>query len=225
MQGLSLNGGQELVCFNAEKVYDWVVLQTTLNQNIPQSDITGITINPCAASITNLLTRCYLVDQYGNPLPQNDEIEVEETEDRQDRKFIIDDNKVKLQRVSFDKKIYVVIEFRGLDGGYKFIETSDPIELTIPESAYLCAPEGTRLIVRISDVNCSASVKCTEFALESVDVSLDICQSVQTVADVTLELVANFCEPRDNILEELCPNPVIPPQCPVVFPGTNNGCS
>ncbi|CQR48368.1 hypothetical protein BN1058_02736 [Paraliobacillus sp. PM-2] len=226
MQGQSSNGGQELVCFNTEKVYDWVVLQTTVNQNIPGSDITGVTINPCASSITNLSARCFLTDSYGNPLPENAEIEVEETGDRQDRKFVIDGNKVKLQRVSFDKTIYVVIVFRGLDGGYKFVEKSDPIELTIPEAPYLCAPEGTRLVVRISDVDCSANVKCTSsYALESVDLSLGICQSVQTVADVTLELVADFCQPRDNILAEVCPNPVIPPQCPVVFPGTNSGCS
>lgn len=223
MQSQSLQGAQELLCFNAEKVYDWVILQTTVNQNILAADLGVLPIDPCDPAVSNLSTRCYLVDPLtGNPLPPNAEIDVVETADRQDRIFVIDGDQVTLQRVSFEKIISVVIEFSGFDGTTPFVEISDPIEITIPESVFLCAPEGTRLVVRLSDVGCSASVNCTAGALVSVDLTLDICQSVQTVADVTLELVADFCEPRDNLITEECPNPVIPPQCPIVFPGGSN---
>ncbi|GAA5416427.1 hypothetical protein Pryu01_01462 [Paraliobacillus ryukyuensis] len=226
MQSQSLQGAQELLCFNAEKVYDWVILQNTINQNVPAADIGVLPIDPVSPAVSNLTTRCYLVDPLtGNPLPPNAEIEVVETADRQDRMFVIDGSQVTLQRVSFEKVINVVIEFSGFDGTTPFVEISDPIEITIPESVFLCAPEGTRLVVRISDVECSASVNGTAGELVSVDLTLDLCQSVQAVADVTLELVADFCEPRDNLITEDCPNPIIPPQCPVVFPGItgNNG--
>lgn len=220
MQSQSLQGAQELLCFNAEKVYDWVILQETVNQNITDADIGVLPIDPCDPAVSNLSTTCYLVDPLtGNPLPPNAEIDVVETADRTDRQFVIDGTLVTLQRVSFEKTLSVVIEFSGFDGTTPFVEISDAIEVTIPESVFLCAPEGTRLVVRVSDVTCSSSVNCTAGALASVDLSLDVCQSVQSVADVTLEIVADFCEPRDVLVSEECPTPVIPPQCPIVFPG------
>lgn len=210
----------ELLCFNAEKVYDWVILQETVNQNVLVADLGVLPIDPCNPAVSNLSTRCYLIDPLtGNPLPQNAEIEVDEDDDRQDRDFIIDGNQVTLQRVSFVKNLSLVVEFSGFEGTTPFLEISDPIEIEIPESVFLCAPEGTRLVVRISDVICNVSVNCVIGALESVDVSLNICQSVQSVADVTLELEASFCEPRDLLVTDECPSPVIPPQCPIVFPG------
>ncbi|MBM7543123.1 hypothetical protein [Amphibacillus cookii] len=216
---------EELLCFNAEKVYDWVILQETVNQNVPAADIGALAIDPCGPTVSNLAVRCYLIDPAtGNPLPQNAEITVVETADRQDREFIIDGVVVELQRVSFEKTLSLVVEFTGFDGTTPFLEISDPIEIEIPESVFLCAPEGTRLVVRISDVTCSATVNCVATALESVDISLNVCQSVQSVADVTLELEASFCEPRDLLAVDECPTPVVPPQCPVVFPGTSKPC-
>ncbi|WP_067837797.1 hypothetical protein [Amphibacillus sediminis] len=211
---------EELLCFNAEKVYDWVMLQETVNQTVLAADLGVLPIDPCGPTVSNLTTRCYLVDPLtGNPLPPNAEIAVVETADRQDREFIIDGTQVTLQRVSFEKTLSLVVEFSGFDGTTPFLEIGDPIEIEIPESVFLCAPEGTRLVVRVSDVTCSASINCTATTLTSVDVSLNVCQSVQSVADVTLELEASFCEPRDVLAIDECPNPIIPPQCPVVFPG------
>lgn len=222
MENQALQATPELLCFNAEKVYDWVMLQVQFSQNVPVADLGTLPIDPGSGTVTNMSVRCILTDSQGNPLPPNAQVPVEETADRQDRVFAIDGNQVTLQRVSFEKTLYVVLEFTGYDGTTPFVQMSDPIELTIPESVYLCAPEGTRLVVRISDLECSASINVATGAMESADLSLDICQSVQTVADVTLELVADFCEPRDNLITEECPNPIIPPQCPVVFPGVNN---
>lgn len=223
MQSQSWQGAEELLCFNAEKVYDWVILQETVNQIIPAVDIGVLPIDPGDPAVSNLTTTCFLVDPItGNPLPPNALLEVVESDDRQDREFMIDGCQVTLQRVSFVKTLTVVIEFSGLDGTTPFVEISNPIEIEIPESVFLCAPEGTRLVVRLSDVTCSASVNIVATTLESVNLSLDVCQSVQSVADVTLELVASFCEPRDVLVSEECPSPVIPPQCPVLFPGISH---
>jgi hypothetical protein len=209
----------ELLCINAEKVYDWVILQATENQTIPATGFDPLAIDPCAATVTNLVTTCFLVDPLtGDPLPPNAEIEVEELGQREDRTFNIDGETITLQRVSFTKPLSVVVQFSGIDGTTPFIVQTSPILFEIPESIFLCAPIGTRLVVRLTDVECSASPNCVNNVLQSIDINLNICQSVQSVADVTLELTADFCEPRD-ILVEQCPTPSIPPQCPVLFPG------
>ncbi|SEN86055.1 hypothetical protein SAMN04488134_102116 [Amphibacillus marinus] len=217
--------GEELLCFNAEKVYDWVILRETVNQNVPAADWGVLPIDPCGPTVSNLTIRCYLVDPLsGEPLPPNAEIPVVETAEREDREFIIDGKRVTLQRVAFEKTLSLIVEFSGFDGTTPFLELADPVEITIPESVFLCAPEGTRLVVRVSDVTCSASVNCVATTFESMDVSLVVCQSVQSVADVTLELEASFCEPRDLLAIDECPSPIIPPQCPIVFPGSGRPC-
>lgn len=217
----------ELLCFNAEKVYDWVLLQESVTENVSADDIGVLPIDPCDPAVSNLSINCYLVDPLtGNQLPPNAEIVIDEDpDDREDRDFVIDGTQVTLQQVNFEKTLSLVVEFSGFDGTTPFLEISDPIEINVSESVFLCAPEGTSIVVRVSDVICNASVNCDNGELESVDVSLDVCQSVQSVANVTLELEAGFCQPRDLLVTEECPTPVIPPQCPIVFPGITNNQS
>lgn len=208
----------EILCINAEKVYDWVILQATANTTVLAADLGGLPVDPCGATVSNLTTECFLTDAAGNRLTPNSPIAVTETRDREDRPFIIDGTEVVLQNVAFQKTVYVVVEFSGLDGTTPFVEQSAPITLDIPESLFMCAPVGTDLVVRMSDIECSVRLNCTGTALTSVDVALNLCQSVQSVAGVTVEIEADFCQPRD-ILTEQCPAPIIPPQCPVLFPG------
>ncbi|HLR74067.1 MAG TPA: hypothetical protein VK077_02280 [Virgibacillus sp.] len=208
---------EEILCINTEKVYDWVVLQSSINNTFTAADL-GFTVNPCDPTISNLVTECFITDVNGIPLPLNGEVAVTEVGDRQDRVFVIDGTQVTLQNVSFLKTLYVVVEISGLDGTQPFLDRSQPIPIEIPESLFLCAPEGTDLVVRLTDVECSVRVNCTAGALTNVDVYLNLCQSVQAVTNVTVEVAADFCQPRDIITEQ-CPPPTIPPQCPILFPG------
>jgi len=210
--------GPEVLCINTDKVYDWVILQANINNTITAADIGALPVDPCDPAVTNLETDCYLVDAAGNPLPPNREIPVVETSDRQNRAFLIDGNQVVLQKVSFQSTINVVVEFRGLNGTTPFVEQTAPIPIEIPESIFLCAPEGTDLVVRLSDIECNVVVNCVGTTLGSIDISLGLCQSVQAVTNVTIELPADFCQPRE-VFTEQCPAPIIPTQCPVVFPG------
>ncbi|SDM76326.1 hypothetical protein [Sediminibacillus halophilus] len=222
MESQSLQGAQELLCINTEKVYDWVILQANVSQNVLAAALGTLPIDPCGPTVSNLTTTCYLVDPVtGEELDLNAEIPVDELGEREDRTFVIDGALVTLQRVTFTKPLSVIVEFSGLTGTTPFVEISDPIAIDIPESLYLCAPEGTRIAVRLSDLDCSVNVNCTAGALVSVDIVLGICQSVQSLADVTIELEADFCQPRDVLVEQ-CPTPAIPPQCPVLFPGNGD---
>ncbi|HLR71999.1 MAG TPA: hypothetical protein VK085_11310 [Pseudogracilibacillus sp.] len=210
--------GPEILCINTDKVYDWVVLQANINNTISAADIGALPVDPCDAAVTNVTTDCYLVDAAGNPLPPNQEIAVVETSNRQDRTFLVDGEHVLLQKVSFQSTVNVVVEIRGLNGTTPFVEQTRPIPVEIPESIFLCAPEGTDLVVRLSDIECNVVLNCDGTTLGSVGISLNLCQSVQTVTNVTVELPADFCEPREAFTEH-CSTPVIPAQCPVVFPG------
>jgi len=210
--------GKELLCMNAEKVYDWVILQGNVSTSANASELGGLTIDPCDPSVSKLTTETFLTDEDGNRLSPNDIIEITESQERSDRPFIIDGTEVMLQNVSFQKTLYVVVEFSGLKYTTPFVEQTLPIPITIPESLFMCAPNGTDLVVRITDVDCTVSVNCTDKSLTSLDITLNVCQSVQSVTEVTVELFTKFCEPRD-VLTEQCPSPIIPPQCPVIFPG------
>ncbi|WP_053217129.1 BMQ_0737 family morphogenetic spore coat protein [Virgibacillus senegalensis] len=222
MESQSLQGAQEPLCINTEKVYDWVILQEDVSRNVLAGALGTLPIDPGGPTVSNLTTTVYLVDPAtGEELDLNEEIPIEELGERENRTFVIDGAMVTLQRVTFTRSLAVVVEFSGLTGTTPFVEISDPITIDLPESLYLCAPEGTRIAARLSDLDSSVTVNTTAGALTSIDIVLGICQSVQSLADVTIELMADFCQPRDVLVEQ-CPAPAIPPQCPVLFPGNGD---
>ena len=226
MSNKTFQGSQELLCINTEKVYDWILEEATSSQTIPVSRlgipaaILAVICNPAAHTTIN----CILTDSMGRALPLNSEITVTELGPRIDRQFEVDGALVTLQRVSFTKTVFIVLEFSGVTPatGVPFIFTTEPIPFTITETAFLCAPPGTTLVVRLTDFECQTVLNCAAGALVSVGVTLLTCQSIQTVTPVTLELTADFCAPRETLIES-CPTPLIPPQCPVIFPGITGG--
>lgn len=208
----------ETMCINTNKVYDWVLEEgtgstTLLAANLPTA---------LPAGATNVQVNCILTDSTGAPLPINSEIDVTESAPREDRQFLVDGALVTLQRVTFTKTVYIVLEISGVDPatGSQFLITSNPFPpFNFIEEAYLCAPAGTSLIVRVSDFSCNTIINRNAAGdITSFNVNITICQSIQTVAPVTIEITADFCMPREQITEQ-CTNPTIPPQCPVVFPG------
>ncbi|MBS4206951.1 hypothetical protein [Bacillus sp. FJAT-50079] len=223
MQAKPLQGAQELLCINTEKVYDWILEESTYSAAVGATTIAlpapiGAVICAIADSVN---IRPVLTDSLGTPLPLNSEIAVVEQVPRIDRQFEINGALVTLQRVTFVKTIYVVLEISGVipATGIPFTFTTLPIPITFTESAFLCAPPGTTLVVRVSDFEGQGVVNCDETgAFLGIGISIVVCQSIQVVTPVTLELVADFCAPRESLIET-CPAPIIPPQCPVVFPG------
>ncbi|RLQ92425.1 BMQ_0737 family morphogenetic spore coat protein [Falsibacillus albus] len=221
MQAQPLRGAQELLCINAEKIYDWVILQSSESRRVTalELDLPASGFNPCSPEVSNLVTTCVLTDSSGTPvsLSSPNAVSIQEIGTRESRQFMVDGAVVTLQDVSWVKSFYIVLEFTGNNGVTPFLLRSAPILFEIPESAFLCAPDGTDLLVRLTEFKCRTRLNCFDAEVTSVDVYLTICQSVQTFADVTIELEAEFCQPRD-IINEQCPAPIVPPQCPVIFP-------
>ena len=214
----------ELLCINTNKVYDWILEEATASQTIlaatlalPAAIAAVLCLPTALVKITPILT-----DVNGIPLPPNSEVTVTELQPRVDRQFEVDGALVTLQKVSFSKIVYVVLEISGVipATGVPFLVQTLPLPFTVNESAFLCAPAGTQLLVSISDFEAQTVLNCdAEGVFVSIGLSIVVCQSIQTVSPVTLELTASFCSPREPLFEN-CPRPTIPPQCPVVFPGS-----
>ncbi|NBJ71654.1 hypothetical protein D1839_19805 [Roseburia sp. 1XD42-34] len=213
MQADNLTGGQELLCINTEKVYDWIINEATFDLNLldlplPVNPVTGVQLT-CADIDLDTVT-CTVEPAELTPV---------EILDRVDQQFIIDGAEVTLQLVNIRKNFTVTVSVGLLTGGTVEVGA---IDFSRCEQVILCAPEGTDINVTFTELDCFiCTVDCT--ALTTIDtldltVSVRLCQSIQSTFGVTLELVAEFCTPRETLPIPPCPSPVLPPQCPVVFP-------
>lgn len=211
------NAIHETMCINTDKVYDWIVGESTGSTTIPVGDL------PIELPVdaTNVKVDCSLTDADGLPIPINAQLDITEIPPRQDVQLRVDGTLVTLQRVSFRKSLYAVLTVSGVNpvDGTQFLITSDPVPFNFVETALLCAPIGTTLSVKVSNYSCSAVINSDATgAITGFGLEIFVCQSIQAIAPVTVKLSTSFCSPRDDLLEQ-CIGPVIPPQCPVVFPG------
>ncbi len=212
MQANNLSGGQELICINVDKVYDWVLNEASFDLTLTDIDLPdGVT---CAdfdpAAVTCTVTP--------------DSVEVLA---RNSRTFVIDGVETILQVVNLRKNFTVTLLIPITGTG---VVEEVELEFSRCEQVVLCAPDGTDVDVTYSDAECFiCTFDCTddgtdtdELATFDAQITVRLCQSIQSSFPVTVEFLAEFCEPRD-VLPTPCPSPVRPPQCPVVFPIIDGG--
>ncbi|WP_077065081.1 BMQ_0737 family morphogenetic spore coat protein [Gracilibacillus massiliensis] len=215
-----LTGGQELLCINTEKVYDWILNETTFDLTV---DGLELPIN----TVTGAQLECDDIDQTAVTCTVTPtEIDPIVVLDREDQVFVVDGEEVTLQliniRKNFDVTVFAPL-IPELGGGTIEIGSAT---FTRCEQVILCAPNGTDVDVSYTDLDCFVcAVNCdtgssTEIDELNVTVSVRLCQSIQSTYDVTLELVADFCQPRDILPFPPCPAPSMPAQCPVIFPNS-----
>ncbi|MET3683734.1 hypothetical protein ABID56_001843 [Alkalibacillus flavidus] len=221
MQAENLTGGQELLCINTEKVYDWILNEANFDLNLsdldlPLNPMTGEQLECDDVDLDNVT--CTVAPAEVDPIV---------VLDRVDQEFVVDGAEVTLQLVNIRKNFDVFIFVDLVPGlGGATVEVGSA-EFTRCEQVILCAPTGTDIDVTYTDLDCFVcSATCdtgttTEVDELDVTVSVRLCQSIQSTFDVTLEIVADFCQPRDILPFPPCPSPTIPPQCPVVFPNGN----
>ncbi|RFA32227.1 hypothetical protein CAI16_18700 [Virgibacillus dokdonensis] len=220
MQAENCYGGQELLCINTEKVYDWILNESIFDLNLnalelppdPQGtpytcadiDLDGVTCSVEPAAVDPIVIL-----------------------DRTDQHLVIDGTEVTLQlvniRKTFDVTVYANLS-PALGGGQIEIAT---VQFSRCEQVILCAPEGTDIDVEYTDFECyicTANCDITTTPNElNVTATIRLCQSIQSTYEVTLEIMADFCEPREMLPVPSCPSPTKPPQCPVVFPTAGSG--
>lgn len=207
------NDDKELICVNVDKVYDWIVRENTFDI------FPGLTVAfpglPVGTALAGATVTC---DVTPAPGPTPPPIEIISREDRQ---FCIDGKNVCLQQLTIRKNFELTLTLT-LATGVIFVST--PIAFSRNELVTLCAPEGTDVEITFTEIDCFLpTVTLPDTAIADAVVFLGLvvtvttCQSIQSTFPVTVELLADFCQPREDFIT-VCPPPGRPPQCPSLFP-------
>jgi hypothetical protein len=222
----SVSGGQETICIRVPKVFDWVIRQADTLVSVLADDVftcaSGITV--CDLGPNPTLT-CFLSDANGNPVDPAAPgsivcTEVIQPGGRETRTVQLPNGEtVQLQKVKVLKEGFVAVTATG--NGMTCHTTG--IQFVIVEKFFLCAPPGTTVHCTITDFECDASlINCGAVASPSpanpplLEIHVNMCQSIEMEADVKLEIIANFCMPRQELANACVVTQL--PQCPAVFP-------
>ncbi|WP_175428367.1 DUF3992 domain-containing protein [Bacillus solimangrovi] len=167
---------------------------------------------------------CILTDEYGNPVNPYDDgaIICEEISDPNNRENINitlpDGDIVTLQIVELLIRGFIVIEIVD-DNGKK--QCPCPIPFNSIEQVVLCAPIGTKVDCEITDFTCRAILVPTKAKEDTicheVIISISICENIQSIAKVKIELDGAICKQREEIKTKLCRINQIPDSCSTVF--------
>ena len=206
---------KELICINVDKVYDWIVRENTFDI-FPAGPISfpGVTADTV---LTGATVTCEVLPAAANPI---------EILNRENRQLCIDGVDVCLQQLTIRKNFTLTIVVT-LPSGTIF--RSGGIPASRNELVTLCAPEGTDVEITFTELDCFVSSTGTLIAdagtitFSALVISVATCQSIQSTYPVTIEMEADFCEPREDFITA-CSAPIHPPQCPDVFPDNNHHC-
>ena len=222
---------KEMICVNVDKVYDWIVKENTFDI-FPTSPITFPGL-PAGTSLVGATVTCSVVPAATNPV---------EILNRVDRQFCIDGKNVCLQQLNIRKNFEVTLVVT-LANGTVLTSAAPAINPNLAfsrcEQVTLCPSEGTSIEVTFTDLDCfvcspgvitiptgTPAPPAGAINIAGLTLSIATCQSIQSTFPVTVELFADFCEPRED-LPIACPTPSRPRQCPVVFPDDSHhhhGC-
>ena len=201
-------------CISVQKVYDWVKINADEVKTIPipeedldlinaaldegaQLQVTGTITLPdgVVASIVSII-----------------------------RRFVeINGVEVEVGCAQILKTVTLSITVTDISTAEPTIVTTFDATTQLIERAGICFPEP------FTADNVTIHVR-SAMALSLSDVPIDgnfmfeivICQDLQVETQVKLEVLARFCEPRDNTIVcgtgVVCETPMFPPQCPEIFP-------
>lgn len=214
---------RELICINVEKVFDWIVkdLSFEFSPNHPIK-FPGLDKHD-HDHLHKAVVTCHVVPAKHNPIV---------ILNRENRTFTIDGKPVCLQQLTIQKNFKVTICIT-LSNGRSF--TSEPFEISRCEHVVMCAPKGTNVEVTFTDLDCFV---CStgdlhihrdhhhehdhnhdhEVKFSNLTISVAVCQSIQSTFPVTVEFLAEYCEPRAELPFSSCGPIVRPDNCSVVFP-------
>ncbi|MGE7843010.1 hypothetical protein ACQKNX_19755 [Lysinibacillus sp. NPDC093712] len=209
MQDNMPSQARELICINVDKVYDWIVKEMSFDIS-PTGAITFPGVTP-ATVLTGAIVTCRVTPAATNPIV---------ILNRENRQFSIDGATVCLQHLNIQKNFVLTIVVTLPTGA---VLTSSEIPVSRCEQVTLCAPKGTDVEILYTDLDCFVCTTGTLTAgtgtitFSALTITVAVCQSIQSTFPVTVEFLANYCEPRAD-LPFSCPSTVRPKQCSVIFP-------
>lgn len=203
---------QELICVKVDKVYDWIMKENTF-----EFSPTDAVSFPGVTDMTNLMNAnvsCEVVPAASNPV---------EILNRENRQLCVDGVDVCLQQLTLRKNFSATLIVTLPTGE---IYKSASILVSRNEMVTLCAPEGTDVEITFTELVCFIMSSGTLIAgagtikFSDLSISVTTCQSIQSTYPVTVEVMAGYCEPREDFVTG-CGAPVHPPQCSYLFPDNN----
>ncbi|ATP39651.1 hypothetical protein CSE16_06070 [Solibacillus sp. R5-41] len=200
---------REYICINVDKVYDWIVKELTFDIS-PTGPIRFPGITP-SVNFTGAVVTCKVTPAAHKPIV---------IMSREDRTFTIGGSRVCLQHLNVQKNFNVTI-IVTLPNGAVF--TSEKIPVTRCEQVTLCAPNGTDVEITYTDLDCFVCTTGTltpgvdQITFSALSITVAVCQSIQSTFPVTVEFLANYCEPRAD-LPTSCSPAGRPKQCHGLFP-------
>jgi len=204
---------RELICINVDKVYDWIVKEKSFD--ITRTGPISFPGIPANTNLEGATVTCEVVPAASNPIV---------IQDRENRQFCIDGENVCLQQLNIQKNFTLRI-FVTLPNGMVFPSVTIPVSRC--EQVTLCAPEGTDVTITYTDLDCfvcstgtltlAGEGPTSTITFSDLQITVNTCQSIQSTFPVTVEFLAEFCEPRAE-LPIACPPPTRPQQCHAVFP-------
>lgn len=207
---------RELICINVDKVYDWIMKELTFELT-PQGAVSFPTLPP-TVDLTNASIQCNVV-----PAPTNPVVIL----NRENRCFTMGGKNVTMQQLTIQKNFVVTIAVRTANC---VVYESAPFNISRCEQITLCAPQGTDVSVTYTDLDCfvcSTGAITPDFppggtptiTFSNLSITVSVCQSIQSTFPVTVEFLAEYCEPRADIVSG-CSQPARPQKCGNIFPSS-----
>lgn len=217
---------RELICINVDKVYDWIVKDLSFEhsqrielrfpdfESVCAHNATTDSKPPTPVPIPlppNTIYTCHVEPAEHNPVV---------IVSRENRNFTIDGRSVCLQQLVIQKNFKVTICIQLPDGT---MHKSKSFKISRCEHVVMCAPKGTHVDVTYTDLDCfvCSTGMVTRVGdivrFENLSLSITVCQSIQSTFPVTVEFLAEYCEPREE-LPFSSSSAARPRNCSVVFP-------
>ncbi|MDA5110866.1 hypothetical protein O3V59_21230 [Brevibacillus thermoruber] len=222
-------------CIRVQKVYDWVVAANRERNKVPIPDEcraavdaairAGLNITiQCAAPVTPPLFPIIPKPQPTGTLAPDFDCRVISIR----RETITINNtpvRVGIVRFLFSATVLITILADST-----VICPAFPATIQFDEEFVLCLPEPLdedNILCRITDIECIPNQSVLLGGM--VELEVIICKEIQVEAEVKLEVLAKFCQPRPIIPVPTpspfrCPPITFPPQCPPLFPLHNCDC-
>lgn len=214
MQEIMQSQTRERICINVDKVFDWIVKELSFEFTKDKIHFPGLHHEHHEHhehKFRNAVVTCNVV-----PDPHFPVVVLH----REDRQFMVDGRTVTLQQVTLKKKFLVTVCVT-LENGT--VLRSDEIHVSRNEQVILCAPRGTEIEVTYTNLDCFVASTGEihrhddKLSFSDLRIVVSVCQSIQSTFPVTVEFLAEYCEPRDEIAFA-CGAPVRPRNCTGVFP-------
>lgn len=167
--------------------------------------------------------RCFLSDKDGNEIDPYAPHSIECKEllkdfPRQDIKVTLPNGKkVNLQKVTILKSGFITVHFLN---SKKIVCKECTFPFSEVETFLLCAPPGTEIKCDISDFECNVyqlPLPGKEKDCIKIQLSIQICQSIQVIGEVKVEIIGKICNPRvETDIISNCPSHDQPEQCPLI---------